>query len=84
LTELLEKQSPGSERQQYKSYFGGSPGTPFNCKLAMLKLRLRAPSVGEVTLRITERLQSFWERRLCSNLTLLSNKEYLANFPGIL
>jgi hypothetical protein len=45
-TDLLEKQSGDSEKQQYKSFFGGSPGTPFNCKLAMVMLRLRAPVVG--------------------------------------
>jgi hypothetical protein len=49
LTDLLEKQSGDSERQLYKSFFWGSPGTPFNHKLAMIRLRLRAPCVGEVT-----------------------------------
>ena len=53
--------------------FWGSPGTPFNCKLAMIKLRLRAPGVWEVALRIAERLQLLWEWRLCSKLTLLGN-----------
>jgi hypothetical protein len=32
-----------------------SPGTPFSCKLAKIKLRLWPPSVGELSLRISRK-----------------------------
>jgi hypothetical protein len=69
LIDLLEKQNSDSERQQYKRFFWGSPGTPFNCKLAKIMLSLWPPGVGELALRIARRLQLLWEWSLCSDLT---------------
>jgi hypothetical protein len=61
LIDLLEKQNPDSERQQYKSFFWGSLGTPFNCKLAKIRLRFRAPGVGELALRISRKARDSLE-----------------------
>ena len=39
----------------------GSPGTLFSCKLATIKLRLWAPSVGELALRISRKARDSLE-----------------------
>ena len=44
--DLLERKDLDNEKLAMQSFFWGSPGTLFCCKLARLKLSLRPPCKG--------------------------------------
>jgi hypothetical protein len=56
LIDLLEKkkQDPDSEKVTMQSFFWGSPGTLFSCKLPRLKLSFWPP-VGKLALRVARK-----------------------------
>ena len=65
--DLLERQDPDNEKVTIQSFFWGSPGTLFSCKLARLKLSLWAG------FRIVKRPETLWKWGMYSELTLLGN-----------
>jgi hypothetical protein len=54
-----KKQDPDNEKVTMQSFFWGSPGTLFSCKLARLS-SVSGLLVGELALRVA-RKQLFWE-----------------------
>jgi hypothetical protein len=66
--------------QEKKKLLWGSPGTLFSCKLAMIKLRLWPPGVGELAFRINRIAENSLRRkplwRLCSKLTFSAKKNF--------
>lgn len=64
---LLERQNLKHRRVTSQSFFWGSSGTLFSCKLARLKLSLWAG------FRIVKRPETLWKWGMCSELPLLGN-----------
>ena len=61
LIDLLEKQNPDSERQQYKSFFVEAQVLNSVAKLATIKRRLWPPGVGEMAFRISKKARDSLE-----------------------